>query len=94
MPGRDLFPSLWHVLHAHMAAEPQHRVIVFFTTARAAQFYANLMRAAGVEVRARRSAPPASAPARFCAAHVCARGLVFRQPAAGPPERAPARPHA
>jgi superfamily II DNA/RNA helicase len=54
VPGADLTTALWHVLQAHMAAEPGFKVIVFFTTARSAQFYANVMRAAGVQVRGRR----------------------------------------
>ena len=36
-----------------MAVEPAFKVIVFFTTARSAQFYADLTRAAGVPVRSR-----------------------------------------
>lgn len=51
MPSRDLMPALWHSLQAHMAADPAYKVIVFFTTARSAQFYANMMRAAGQPVR-------------------------------------------
>jgi superfamily II DNA/RNA helicase len=51
VPCADVVPALWHVLAAHSAAEPQPRVIVFFSTARAAQFHADLMRAAGLHVR-------------------------------------------
>lgn len=50
VPGALVMPALWRVLRAHMAAEPAYKVIVFFTTARAAQFFAELTRAAGQPV--------------------------------------------
>ena len=46
----DQAPLLLQMLSQHMAEDPEYKIMVFFTTARLTQYFAELFNAAGINV--------------------------------------------
>jgi len=50
VPLDSLLPAMWNVISGQIAADPNHKIIVFFVTARCTQFFAEFFNAGGIPV--------------------------------------------